>query len=392
MSEYKYSNIKDIEVKNFRNIVDTKISFEESPIVCLVGDNEAGKTSFNMAVSVLAGHKNPREQKTYIRDDTNGFGILLNLDNGYEITRIKSDNLNGYLIKKDGEVVYQTSKLGEGLPVQVKDLMGIIEEDETGEFLQFRTYEDNVLFAYTSASTNYKMVYGALKVEQLTKAITLGNKEANELKSLQDRLEIACGTVMGQLKYITIIDTSNLEKVVDRVNDMVAKQARIKNLVEESKLIERMEKSIPDVSQLHEVENINLLKRIERVVGLLEASKKDKISTDGIETIDNINLLEKVDHLRDILADSQEEVIDVSNLKELDMSEVSKLKAIENLIKQKNRVMEEEKALSALREEQEALDRDQEHLIEELRANGIKIITCPKCGEAIPFDEREVMG
>lgn len=392
MSEYKYSKIKDIEVKNFRNIVDTKIDFEESPIVCLVGDNEAGKTSFNIAVSVLAGHKSPREQKAYIREGTNGFGVLMNLEDGHEIVRIKSDALNGYMIKKDGETLYQTSKLGEGLPVQVSELMGIIEEPETGEFLQFRTYEDNVLFAYTTASTNYKMIYGALKVEQLTKAISIGNREANDLKAEQDRLEIAYGTVLGQIKSINIIDTSNLEKVVARINGMLEHSNKIKELIENRKQIDALEKSIPDVSNLHEVENMELLRRLYNLLELLESSREKIIDTSGIKEVDMMPMLDKLNRLKGLLEESKKVVADVSNIKEIDTKQLYNLSAIENLIKQKDKLLELEKEKEALDKEQEALDKEQESLLEELRANGIKIITCPKCGEAIPFDESEVLG
>ena len=56
---YKYSPIKKIYIKNFRNIGEAVIDFEESPIVSLIGENEAGKTSVVKAFSVCALHSTP---------------------------------------------------------------------------------------------------------------------------------------------------------------------------------------------------------------------------------------------------------------------------------------------------------------------------------------------
>lgn len=392
MGVYNYSQIKSIEVKNFRNIVDTCVNFDESPIVCLVGDNESGKTSFNLAVSVLAGHKNPKEQRSYIREGTNGFGVLLTLEDGHQITRIKSNNMNGYMIKQGEEVKYQTSKIGEGLPVQVSELMGIIEEPETGEFLQFRTYEDNVLFAYTTASTNYKMIYGALKVEQLTKAIAIGNNEANELKAEKNRLEIASGTVMGQIKSINIIDTSNLEKVSKRVRDMLSSSTKVKELVESRERIKIIEESIPSVDGISEITGMEQLQSLYRLSELLADSKVNIIDTDGIEEIDLMPRLDSLYRLKELLEESKKDVADVNGIEEIDVGLVSKLESISNLIQQRNKLLQLVEESEAVRKEQELLEKEQESLLEELKANGVKIISCPRCGEAIPFSESEVMG
>ena len=48
----KYSPIKQIWIKDFRNIGEVKVNFDESPIVSLIGENEAGKTSVVKAFSV----------------------------------------------------------------------------------------------------------------------------------------------------------------------------------------------------------------------------------------------------------------------------------------------------------------------------------------------------
>ena len=96
---YTYSPIKTIYIKNFRNIGEATIDFDESPIVCLIGENEAGKTSVVKAFAVAALHAYPRDQKDFIRDGTNGFGVCLELKDGSKITRIKTSTLNKYTVE-----------------------------------------------------------------------------------------------------------------------------------------------------------------------------------------------------------------------------------------------------------------------------------------------------
>ena len=60
MSKKQYSPITKLYIKNFRNIGEATIDFTDSPIVSLIGDNEAGKTSVVKAFAVCALHADPR--------------------------------------------------------------------------------------------------------------------------------------------------------------------------------------------------------------------------------------------------------------------------------------------------------------------------------------------
>ena len=155
---YNYSPISKVRVKNFRNIGDVELDFRDSPIITLVGSNEAGKTSVIKAFGVCALHASPRDQKEWIRDTTKMFGVQIDLQDGTQIVRVKEDGgVNLYrVIDKDGKT-WDTSKITDGLPVQVQQVMGLIAEEETGEFLHIRTYEDKLLFVVTPDSANYKV-------------------------------------------------------------------------------------------------------------------------------------------------------------------------------------------------------------------------------------------
>ncbi len=56
---YNYSPIKKLFIKNFRNLGEVEIDFTQSPIVTLLGENEAGKTSVVKAFATCALHSNP---------------------------------------------------------------------------------------------------------------------------------------------------------------------------------------------------------------------------------------------------------------------------------------------------------------------------------------------
>ena len=115
---YNYSPLSKLYIRNFRNLGDVEISFKESPIVTLVGENEAGKTSVIKAFATCALHANPRDQKDCIRDGTKMFGVAIELEDGTRVTRIKElTGINSYQISDANKnVVWSTNKLAEGLP------------------------------------------------------------------------------------------------------------------------------------------------------------------------------------------------------------------------------------------------------------------------------------
>ena len=82
MLMYSYSPIKQMVVRNFRNIGDVTVSFDESPIVSLIGENESGKTSLVKAFSACAINSDYTSQKEFIRAGTPAFGVMIELRAG----------------------------------------------------------------------------------------------------------------------------------------------------------------------------------------------------------------------------------------------------------------------------------------------------------------------
>ena len=429
---YNYSPIHKLYVKNFRNIGEVEIDFSESPIVTLVGENEAGKTSVIKAFATCALHANPREQKDCIRDGTKMFGVAIDLKDGTRIVRMKeATGLNSYqVLGTDGKLVWSTNKITDGLPIEVQNVMGLIAEPETGEFLHIRTYEDKLLFVVTPNSTNYKVMYNALKVEQLTKAIKLGSTEVNTLKSQINNNEISMQTLQGQLKSIQIVDVEPLVNVKNRLIEQIAYLDKLEHIIKLNRKVEECERQLGALALLDKfkldyvnevvanklntanrllnrnIEINNLWKNISEVNSLAEidCSVVNKLSN----VINKQNLLN--DKIKD--AGALVQLSEISEISELNVMQLNKLHTLiinNNNLKDKlskidltgcteiddvtinsitklQRVSTLYDSISSKSSELAQINTYIEQIHDYMKQCGVAVETCPKCGEAVIFD------
>lgn len=434
---YSYSPIRNIRVKNFRNIGDVELSFEDSPIITLVGSNEAGKTSIVKAFSACALHANPREQKDWIRDTTKMFGIEITLEDGTQVVRVKEDGgINLYrIIYPDGKT-WDVSKITDGLPVPVQKVMGLIEEQETGEFLHIRTYEDKLLFVVTPDSANYKVMYNALKVENLTKAIKLGSTEVNTLNKDINKNENSLATLNDQMRTIKIIDIDALRSVKERLQYQLSLLDKLERAIGYSKAIQENEVklgaiglidrfNLTDIDELLASNLIRVGNSIENVSNLKKSSSILKC-TDTIEEIDT-SLLNRVYNIitrKNELSDKIKEagtLIHIVEIKDVNESSVVQLDRAAKLLKE-IRTLENHVEVLDIKDTTKITDKDIQNIskiesviqkrdtirtdsdnlgkivdyIEQvqdyLKKCGVAVESCPKCGEAVIFDIDKLEG
>lgn len=293
----KYSKISSWRVKNFRNIGDITLDFTKSPIISLIGANEAGKTSIVKSFGVLGANTEPTEQKEYIRDNTNGFGIACVLEDGTQINRVKTELKNSIDIFKNGVSVYSADKIdrGYGVPVELEKEMGLSVEPETGELLQIRTYEDNLLFVQTKGSENYKVMYNALKVDNISKAIKAGIQESNMISSSIKDLESGLFTLQETLKNIKVLDITTLIKVRDKIKSILDSRSKIEKLIYLNDKLNDLSRKLcleNDLTKLSEieVESIRLLESLVKYIKELDSLNKHKEKLENIESLYEINL------------------------------------------------------------------------------------------------------
>lgn len=429
---YRYSPLKNLKIKNFRNIGDVNIDFTESPIITLLGANEAGKTSVIKAFSMCALHTSPREQKDWIRDDTDMLGVEIDLADGTEIIRIKQDKgLNMYSIVYPDGRVWDTNKITDGLPAEVSRLMGLIEEPETGEYLHVRTYEDQLLFVVTPSSTNYKVMYNALKVEQLTKAIKKGNVEVNEYKSEIARNESSIETLDNQLRAIRTVDVEPLISVKDRLTQSLATLGKIEKVVALKKKVETCEEQIGAIAL---IDRFNLqplnemrastLSNISRLLKLRSDKINERQMLSEVDALDEINtdkvvklesLAKKIDGL-EIKKKEAGELVNINGLTEISevvVDQLNKAMAYKTRLDSITKVVDDRKELNScseipdshmtavntlyrvislcntVKQKQETVGQLKNYIDQVevyLKQCGVACETCPKCGETVIFD------
>lgn len=429
---YNYSPIHKLYIRNFRNLGDVELDFSQSPIIALVGENEAGKTSVIKAFATCALHANPRDQKDYIRDGTKMFGVSIELENGQRITRIKEANgINSYQITDcQGNLIWNTNKLAEGLPEEVQKLIGLIAEPETNEFLHIRTYEDKLLFVVTPNSTNYKVMYNALKVEQLTKAIKLGSGEVNTLKSAISSNDASILTLQSQLKSITVVDTEPLVNVKDR---LVEQMAMLDKLERAKVLLDRVNQCEIQLGALALIDKFKLESINEvianKLVSVSRLLSRNNETVNLLNRITDINNLEEIDYniinkLYNILSKKEEldskiteagALVQLTSISEISEVTVVQLNKVVNLISKLNKLTEQSKAIdvsSCSEIEQhtiESLDKLQKiasfkeqvdtnnnqlqqinayivQVQDYLKQCGVAVETCPNCGSDVIID------
>ena len=428
---YSYSPIKSLRIKNFRNIGSVDIDFSQCPIVTLLGENESGKTSVIKAFSMCALHDNPREQKDYIRDGTKMLGIEINLEDGTQVVRVKEANgINMYRVVKPDGTVWDADKITDGLPKEVQDVMGLIAEPETGEYLHVRTYEDKLLFVVTPSSTNYKVMYNALKVEQLTRAIKIGSSEVNELKAKVTTNNNSIITLNDQLRGIKVYDVETLVNIRDRIVSQV-------NLLEKAEKIlslkERMEQLINELGVLRLIDMYSLkeisesiaskINSISRLANNISKMNNFRIEYDKLNSISEIDIrqLNKIDELRNKSAELNKKINEAYKLRQvLGISEISErvtehiakfvtldskikqLKEKANIIDTTGVEMISEQSLSGLSKASKIvqdlevvkaktaeLSQYNDYIIQVenyLKQCGVAVEICPKCGEQVIFD------
>lgn len=318
----EYSPIKSIRTKNFMCIGDANVDLTKSPITCLMGENESGKTSFMKSIAVCSANAFETEQKDYIRVGTAGFGVAIELIDGTLVTRIKRRDGNIYEVSQPNKDTWRTDKIdrGYGTPKPVADVMGFVVEPETKELLNIRTYEDKSLFVLTKTSENYKVMYNALKVDNLTRAIKEGTKQANTARSDINTYEKSINTLEDSLKRIKIVNMEPALLIRQRIESELE---QLELLEQANRLIEKNQELEKKLGYLVEVQNKQEINETE----IMLFSKLNSIIQRSKEIEEENKIYEKLNGLSEIDYSLDEKIKDVVDLIDRTVKIESKNKA-----------------------------------------------------------------
>lgn len=420
-----YAPIKAIKFQNFRNLKDVVIEFDGHSVITLVGDNDAGKSSMSKAMETLGANLNPNIQKDYIRAGTSGFLVAVLLDDEDEtvIYRRKAPGFNGFGVQKKGNNIWSTDKMDENnVPPQVKEYMGFILEPETKELLNVRTYENLLLFIMTSGSSNYKVMYNALKADSIAKAIKLGTQEANEYKRDIGKAETSIEALTEQLRSIRLVDLGPLMLLKKRLEDEQSSLVELENAENLCENITRIDRelgalsSLTDVELIDEVEaeTLNSLSGVLNDLEMIESKIKIYNEAETFKEIDinELNMLDTcINLLTDLESKNYEAYDGIRELEGVDEEEVRLLNSsfeslheIERLDKEYSRygleyemVTDRDIAiinnitaglqglveLEQLDGQITAVNKVVDELETQLKSFGVLVTTCRNCGETV---------
>lgn len=428
--QYNYEQLTGISIKDFRNLGTIDIDFTKSAIVCLKGGNEAGKSSVVIALKTLGSNLSSKQYKEYIRTGTDGWVVMLHTADGQSVYRKKTATKQVFgiykMINGEKKLVWSIDKLDENaVPQEVQQITGFTTEPETKELLNVRTYEDQMLFVETSGGSNYKVMYNALKIDNLTKAVKTGTVEAKEFKQEVDSCETSVNTCKEQLRKIRTLDIEPLQKIKARIQ-------------KESQAIVLLERAIEAKRQLDTITaNLGILNEIGKLTVLdeylfntLTTAYKDKLDLKKIE--DRTQTLEEVRGLKLIdttILDKFETATQVkaklSKLRTNPYAEVGDCGLVDVVLFDKlNTALQAQRALSSLEGQVQAYSKELTLLDEDLvvkfgkaievkgqiqtveseyqgyrqkidgfynqlKAIGVKYYVCPNCGELVLPEEAE---
>lgn len=369
----EYSKIRKVRVRNFRCIGDVELDFTKSPIISLVGSNEAGKTSIVKALAVGGMNAYSTRQKKYIKTGTPSFDVDIELEDGSTVQRHKTATINRltvYNAKTDKK--FETDKIdrGEGQPQALQEVMGLVEEPDTKEFLQIRTYEDNLLFVTTPTSTNYKVFYEALKVSNLTNAIKRGNTEALTLKNTLAQKNTELSYIKRQLEGVVDIDTESLQKVYTKLQ----KAEKVVSKLEQARCLSGYKMPVKALDTMSQVSTVDksqcrlITKAMQLHLELQEMPSELKEPPQQI-TVPLRKLQRAIQRKREVTGVRFQEYTfpRITKDKALVMSQA--LKRLQGLVEMLAEITELETELQGLKTE---LDKMTE---------GHEVKKCPRCGE-----------
>lgn len=433
--EYNYPKITTIAFRDFRSLGDIQIDLTKSPLVYLKGRSEVGKSSITYGVRLLGSNAEQRKHKGYIRDGAQAWKILVKFEDGRVLIRSKSTTGQQFQIyapdpNNGGRLKLQWSadKLDENaIPKEAQELVGFCIEPETKELLNIRMYKQLLLFVDTSSSTNYKVVYNALRMESLYKAVQIGTKEANAVNAERASLETKINTCQEQLRKIVLVDTEPLLKVKKALEarlDSYEKVEDIRIRLAELHKIATMSQAMKELSQLGNANEglVDILNRanslrsefisISTQTGTLQEVQKLEIAnTQALELFEALSreyteytsldtgAVQLLGNVQQI-SEEQESLLEVLNTAYQKLNEYTTLnQTIDKEVLQAQVVNEEEIALLTQGYKLISDYRDVDKLYKEhhakaeelhklLHTSGVLFGTCPSCGETVIIENQ----
>jgi hypothetical protein len=279
------------------------------------------------------------------------------------------------------------------------------------------------MFVVTPNSVNYKVMYNALKVEQLTKALKVGAVEVNALRKDISINEGKIDVLRQQVENIRLVDLTDAiackENLVKKKNTLLnlEKAINIKNRIDNC-MREQGALALIDHYKLESIDTrsfdkINMCNKLYTNKVIAEKKLSQLLNIDNIGEI-NEKIVYLGDKISNRVAEHKEKKSILSRLSSIDtMSEISErvISLVDRAITSKKRINEigslsnneidklqeintntltrikqaENIRASQIRNKSsvEELGNKIKEITDILSENGVGVTTCPNCGETV---------
>lgn len=383
MSENTYSKISKIFVTNFMSIRHAEVAFDDQGIVKVLGYNDIGKSAVLRALGVALLNKWPQKQKSFISDDARYFQVDVLFDDDVTLRYEKHDAGSSLYELYQGSELMFTTKLREGLyekvvgvPAKVSDYLGMMSTPD-GINLNYGINTDKQLLVETRGSENYKAINTVLRSDEIYRAVSSINNDNNQTQAFINKMETETYGLIQQMNELRGLDKNllySLEEYCDGVQEFEDYVQGINNSITAVGALESVPR-IPSPEPL--MIDMGIAGLLEDVLKTADEAESIAVPPE-VERLDegNLHLLTQVLSEVTSIQESSDGPPEVQVIEVGDLFSATN-QAVKDLEEYSRR--ENLGALAAV--ELAGVKEENTKIVEELRAQGEVLTTCPNCGE-----------
>lgn len=261
--------IKQVKLINFQDHKETTVDFTEG-VNLIVGSSDAGKSAILRAINFV--FQNDLRGNSFIRVGTTECSVTIVFSDGIEITRVKSTDVNNYILKDENEELHVFSKVASTVPEQIQKYLGNPPLDDKKRPIAYADQMANLFLVDLNSSDLPRTLSELTGIQHLqTAAETLGKnarsydrsiKERNDkIKKLNDDLVQyqyvdkdyeSISTIQSELNNLsnTLDDINKARNFIKRNNEISSEAKKINNLSSKYKSLANIKPQVEDLSNL----------------------------------------------------------------------------------------------------------------------------------------------
>jgi DNA repair exonuclease SbcCD ATPase subunit len=261
--------IKQVKLINFQDHKETTVDFTEG-VNLIVGSSDAGKSAILRAVNFV--FQNDLRGNSFIRVGTTECSVTIVFSDGVEITRVKSTDVNNYILKDENEELHVFSKVASTVPEQIQKYLGNPPLDDKKRPIAYADQMANLFLVDLNSSDLPRTLSELTGIQHLqTAAETLGKnarsydrsiKERNDkIKKLNDNLVQyqyvdkdyeSISTIQSELNNLSnTLENINKARNFIKINNEISSEAKkINNLSSKYKSLADIKPQIENLSNL----------------------------------------------------------------------------------------------------------------------------------------------